>query len=93
MGQVGWAKDIPHSRAYPSDRRETQREEMGHVRPLGQVFTPLTVPRMASFLQDTGRKDRVPAWAPGSPVRPAAEALNCLVATLKKKKKKRRRNR
>lgn len=60
---------------------------MGHVRQQGQVFAPLGAPRMASVLQGTGGEDRVPAWAPCSPVGPAAEAVSCLVTTLKKKKK------
>lgn len=88
--QVGWAKDIPHSGAYPSDRGETQGGEMGHVRQQGQVFAPLGAPRMASVLQGTGGEDRVPAWAPCSPVGPAAEAASCLVTTLKKKRKMRK---
>lgn len=63
---------------------------MGHVRQQGQVFTPLGAPRMASVLQGTGGEDRVPAWAPCSPVGPAAEAVSCLVTTLKKKRKMRK---
>lgn len=81
MGQVVWEKTFLTAELIPGG--ETQREETGHVWQPGQVFTPLRAPCMASFLQDMGGEGRVPAWAPCSPARPAAEAVNGLVAALK----------